>query len=786
MPKEISSIQHLIDEFLFKNRNKVVISHKKGYRTNSITGKDLQEKINKIRTIFRNQKIVKGDKIIVLGSPSIDWVAVYYACILSGVIAVPLDVLSDKNLVRKIQQQVKAKAMFQDRGLASIKLKTYYLNELDAVLQSIRPEILPKADVQSGDIFEIQYTSGTTGEPKGVILTHQNMTAGLNASLFIIPFAVHLRHLNLLPLSHIFGQMHGLFLPMYFSWHVFFLDTIQPKKIVSFIKNKKINSTILVPGILAALRKELEGKSLLFNLGIQFRIIGVGGASLDPELEKWWKQNGMFVVQGYGLTETASIISANSMLSTRTGSVGRISKDVSIQFGPDDEILVAGNNITSGYYKNQKKTQESFDNNWFKTGDVGFIKHGRLYLKERKKDVIVTETGLKAYPVDIETILNKINGMKESCVIEKDKKIHAVLILNKKIDPSEIIKKANEQLLSHQKISSFSIWPEPDFPKTPTDKIKKYIVQQEIGKVKGKEYKYENVLYSIIHDVLKPHQKITEDKKLVDLGMDSLKRVELLSELEKQFGVEIDEVKLDQHVTVAALENLMKEKAIHKIKFRTWPMDPFVRAIQKISQKLLWYPIIRIFTKTEYRGLEHLRDVPLPVIVATNHQSYWDPAIVAKKFQFKGAVAAHPEVVYGIGTKNIFLRAFRRSAGFLASFFFNAYPFGENIGTDTSLEFTGELLDRGYSIGIAPEGTRTLDGEIHKFRPGIGYLAVTMNVPVIPGRIRGMFYVLPRGRIIPRFGKSSVTFGKPIMPETFKGMSYIEATKLIEKKVKEL
>ncbi len=774
--KKIGSLQELIEHL----KPNILFAHKKGYRTLTLRGEELAEKIAKTRTFLKKEGLTKGDKLIILGMNSLEWIVVYFACIFSGIIVVPLDLLTNKVLLKKIQSQVKAKIIFQDIGLASLNIKRYYLEDLDQLIETSNEASKPdfkKISLKADDIIEIMYTSGTTGIPKGVILTHENIIAGINAAISSVPLKIKLKILNVLPLSHIFSQIYGLFLLIYFGHEIFFIDSIKSKKIISFIRNKNINSIVLVPGILDALKKELEGKSLILNLGVQFRLIGVGGAHLDTDLEKWWRRHLITVVQGYGLTETASVATVNSLLG-KTGSAGKIAKDVELKLGEDNEILIRGKNVMSGYYKNEEKTKQSFEQGWFKTGDIGEIKNGHLYIKERKKDVIITGSGLKAYPIDIESILNIISPVKESCVLEKDKKIRAVVILHKKADLPGIIKKANEKLLSHQKITSYSLWPYPDFPKTPTGKIKKFFILEEINKAKPIVYSYENKLQNIIHNVLKPYQKINQDSKLSDLGMDSLKRVELVSELENEFGIEIDETKLDQRTKVAELQKLIQESSVHRIRFRKWPLNPVLKIIRYIFQRILIFPIIRIFTKTNYSGLDNIPNGP--VIFASNHQSALDAPIIMKKIN-KVAVSADSYYVFGIGEKGL-QGLYRRLRGFFSALFFNAYPFGESIGTDASLEFTGEMLDRGYSILIFPEAHRTLNGEMQEFKSGVGYLALNMKTQVVPVKIEGLFQVLPAGKIIPRFHKSSIKFGKPIKLEG----SYLDATKIIGEKVKEL
>jgi long-chain acyl-CoA synthetase len=783
MAREVQSIPFLIEQSLVKGRNKPLFSHKKGYRTYSITGSELLSKVNKIRVLFSKNNIRKGDAIILLGSDHLEWIPVYFAAILSGVIAVPLDTLTDKTLLRKIQQQTNAKAIFQDKGLATTSSRIFYLDELDEKTEHLPSIPLTSIDAQPNDILEIMYTSGTTGEPKGVILTHENVLAGLNETINSVPLRLPFKYLVLLPLSHIFGQIQGLFLPLVYSYQAYFMDTIRPRKIVFFIKNKRINVMITVPGILASLRKELDGKSIPFKLGMQFRLIGVGGASLDPAVERWWKRRCVQVVQGYGLTETASTIAINNPFWTKTGSVGKLCKGVELQFGDDDEILVRGKNVTSGYYKNPQKTKDSFEYGWFKTGDVGELKHGYLYLKERKKDIIVTESGLKAYPIDIEEVLDNISGVKESCVLEKDKQIHAVLLLNRDLTPADIIQKANAKLLAHQKIADYSIWPEPDFPRTQTGKVKKFVVKEYLAKTQKMRFSYDSILYQIINVALRPNKKILPQTKLADLGMDSLRRIQLIAEIEKEFGVEVDEVKLTQYTTVADFETLIKEQRVRRAYLNTFSFSSLLKPFKFLLQRLFFYPLARFFTKTTYEGFQYVESLRTPCIFAANHESSWDPLIITKHFKQKVAAAAGSEFIFGIGKMSTWKRIYRRVIGVFAQTFYDSYPFGASIGTDTSLEFTGELIDRGYSIVIFPEGTRTTTGEMNAFKQGIGYLAVSMDVPIVPVRIRGLFRILPVRRFFPRFGPSTITFGKPFMVND---MSYVAATKLIEKKVREL
>tara|TARA_Y100000310_G_C20691737_1_gene822731 strand:- start:2008 stop:4359 length:2352 start_codon:yes stop_codon:yes gene_type:complete len=782
---EKENIQSVIENYLSNNKDKKVISQRKGYRTFSITGRELIGKIGKTMAFLQEKGAKKGDKIIIVGMNSIEWVVVYFSCIFSGITVVPLDVNVDKKLFKKIQNEVGAKAVFGDKRLIKkLGIKGFYLDELDSYIEEEKSTI-SKISVEPDDVFEIIYTSGATGEPKGVVLTYENMGAGLKAAISLIKLRFRLKILNLLPLSHIYSQMYGLFVLMEQNSEICFSNALIPGKIIDFVRNKRINVAIVVPGILEALRREIRGKWAWMEFGWQFRVIGVGGASLSLEEEKWWRKKGFLLVQGYGLTETCSVVSANEVGLTKKGSVGKVAQGIELKLGKDNEILVRGKNVFKGYYKNGKK--ESFENGWFKTGDIGEIKNGYVYIKGRKKDVIVTGSGLNVYPGDIEGVLGKVEGVKESCVLEKDGKIHAVLILRDKGNVESIIREANKKLLSHQRVQGYSVWPYRSFPKTALGKTRKFVVAQSIDKLKKGGFSYENKLLEVVNEILRPGKKISKKDKLVDLGMDSLKRLELIVEIEREFGVEVEETKLNQYVKVGQIQSLIGEKGKEKVKFRKWPLCFLTRIVRFVGQNFLFYPLAWVFTRPGYGGLENLRDIKRPVIFVSNHQSGIDGIILTRGLKGKIAIPSSPEIVFGINRKeskiNNILRRFR---GFLMTILYNAYSFGEKIGTERSLEFTGEFLDRDYSILVFPEGERTKDGKIKKFKPGIGYLALGMNVPIVPVRISGLFEALPYGKVLPKFIKVNMRIGKPILFKEIEDKNYIEVTSLIEKRVRAL
>jgi len=783
MRKKVVDVRQLIKDFLSSNKDKNVLFQKKGYRTYRITGGELFKIIGRIRALFEDLNIKRGDKIIIIGINSIELVSVQLACILSGVTFVPLDIMTDNKLFKKIKNKINAKVVFADKRLNLSKTtKTFYFEDLDSMLPN--NQVHKNINIKQKDILEIVFTSGSTGNPKGVVITYENVNNAIYeaSDQVYIPFSINV--LNLLPLSHIFSQIYGLFLAINQNHSMYFIDAILPRKIITFIKYKKINALLAVPGILEALKRNLKNRFPLLAFGPQFRIIDVGGASLDKELEDWWKKRLFIVSQGYGMTETTSVISANKIFHGRKGSVGQLVEGVTVKIGDGGEILVKGKNVSLGYYKDKEKTKQSNDNGWLKTGDIGELKKGYLYIKGRKKDIIITGSGLNVYPADIEKILEDIPGVKDNCVIEKDGKIHAVLITRK--NGSSVIKKANKKLLDHQKIQSFTIWPKPEFPKTSLGKTKKFVVKQKISSGKKSTEMYDNKLYDLVSKVLKPSVKIKKNSNLVDLGMDSLKRIELVAELEQEYDCEIDESKLDQNVRIKDVKKIIKNPPFI-VPFRFWQISWPVRLLRFFA-RIISHPFYLLFIKTKFKGTENLEVVKKgPVIYTSNHQSNLDAFVLLHKLSPKTAVAAHPKFTFGYGFGNNTLqRIIRRIFGYVVALFLNAYIFGEGYSTDKSLEDTGEFIDRGFSILIFPEGHISKDGKMLPLMKGIGFMAKHYNVPIIPIKIEGMHKVLNVRTNKFSLKKNEVRIGNAIHPNKFKNVSIDQANKIIENSIRKL
>ena len=294
-----------------------------------------------------------------------------------------------------------------------------------------------------------------------------------------------------------------------------------------------------------------------WSLGWKFWAFIVGAAPLTREVEEYWSGLGFAVIQGYGLTETAPVVTFNNPFAIAEGTVGKPVAGVEVKIAPDGEILVRGESVTSGYYRAPDETASAFENGWFRTGDIGtFDEAGNLTIRGRKKEMIVTPEGLNVFPEDVENVLNQLAGVRESAVVGKDR-VHAVLVLEDGANTDEIIRRANLQLEDHQKIRSVSVWPSDRLPRTEgTQKIKHREIQSwvESGASAVAASGHDRVI-----DLLQryaPHRTITSATTLDELGLSSLDRVELMVDLERHFDTSIDESLLTGTRTISELAEI--------------------------------------------------------------------------------------------------------------------------------------------------------------------------------------------------------------------------------------
>jgi long-chain acyl-CoA synthetase len=753
------------------------------------------------RAFAAQTKLAKADKVLVWAENRPEWIAVFWGCLLQGAVPVPVDYRASAEFLARIQIVAQARLLVMGDDVPEappLGIAVWRLRDLQW-----SGGASSRASVSRDDIAEVLFTSGATADPKGVIITHRNILANIVAveqevHKYVAKYRLAarllfpIRFLNLLPLSHMFGQSMATFVPPMLPGTVFFTRGFSPTDILRLIRKRHISVLVCVPRMLEVLREyaraELPDRRAAGGhaalrwwryrrihrlFGLKFWAFVVGAAPLDPELEAFWQELGFVVIQGYGLTETAPIVTLNHPFRTKPGTVGTPIAGVEVKISPEGEILVRGENVTSGYLNG---TASLTEDGWLRTGDAGVIDDGgRLQVRGRLNEMIVTPEGMNVFPADVERVLDRVPGVKESAVVG-DSAVHAVLVLDNGSDAEEIIRRANAQLEAHQRIRGFTVWASGPLPRTEgTRKLKRHEIQAWVAS--GGTAKAEP-RGGAVEDVLAryaPGRRIDRGTTLAELGLSSLERVELLIALEQRLGTTIDEGAFASACTAGDLEKIAEAEAAPAavVNFPRWNRGAAARLVRRTSLPTWVLPTAAIFSRVKAHGLEHLRKVEPPVIFASNHQSHLDvPSILLalpRPWRYRLAPAMSKEFFRA----HFYPDAHKRSEWFtntlnyyLASLMFNAFPLPQReTGARETVRYAGELAQEGWCVLIFPEGKISETGEIGPFMPGVGLLASRLRLPVVPVRLEGLTSVLHRSWKFPRRGRVSVTFGAPLSLE---------------------
>ncbi|HEU0022304.1 MAG TPA: AMP-binding protein [Dehalococcoidia bacterium] len=567
--------------------------------------------------LLQTRGLKKGDRAVIWAPNRPEWVLAYFGCLRAGVILVPLDVRSSTDFVIRIIERTGPKLAFSAKetanNLATLKLPTIALEDLAEVLEG-QLQSWTDPSITADDVAQLMFTSGTTGDPKGVILTHRNLMSNVMACRELVPVTSDSRLLSLLPLSHMMEQTGGLLVPLSRGASVVFPTSRQPRILFKTMQRDRITNLVIVPQALELLMSGIErevrarGKEkqwqfmlrvapfLPFPLrrwlfrevhrqfGGHLKYLISGGAYLNPVVEQKWAALGITILQGYGATEASPVISTNTFKHHRLGSVGQPLPGVALRLAEDGEILVKGDNVTPGYWQNPAATAAAFADGWYRTGDLGYLdRQGFLHLKGRKKDLIVLDNGQNVYPEDLETLLNLRPEVKDSVVLGLANerglvRVHAVLLMEEGGNAAEAVSSVNRLVSDHQRIRGFTLWPQEDFPRTHTMKIRKplvldFLTNQHQGEDKDPDAPEEpdpppqtrtpDLPTNDLHQLVAAHcdipvNRLAPDHQLeADLSLDSLGRVELLSSIEDQMGVYIDEPSIGPATTLGQLQALV-------------------------------------------------------------------------------------------------------------------------------------------------------------------------------------------------------------------------------------
>ena len=810
-------------------RGRDALLFKPAFRYQRWSYAQLWEESGQVATLLQRQGLEKGDQAILWGPNCPQWVLAFFGCMRAGVILVPLDVRSAPDYVERVISRTEPSVAFTSRytpkGDVDLGVPEITFEEMEEAIHGLpQPE---DVEIAPSDLAEIMFTSGTTGDPKGVMLTHRNLLANVEGVCQYIKCPPDSRLLSILPLSHMYEQMGGLFVALQSGASVTYPTSRQPTVLSRTMRERRITTLLLVPQGLELLMNGIErevrrqGKEALWakllkiaektpfrlrralfrrvhkQFGGKLDFIVSGGAALDYELGRKWELLGVKIIQGYGTTEAAPVISNHTITERRFDSTGRPLPNVEVKISHEGEILVRGDNITPGYWRAREETAAVFDGDWYMTGDLGFFdEEGFLHIQGRKKDMIVLPSGQNVFPDDIQAVITRHPNVNDAAVVGLERgsavEVHAALILEDPEAAQTAVEWANGQLAEQQRIRGFTIWHDEDFPRTHTLKVKKQLVIDAIlgksepettapARAAGGETATgpRGVLQIVAELSRRSVEDIREDLTLGgDLDLDSLGRVELLSAVEAELGVYMDENQLGSETTVGELAALVEQGSANPpvLSFPSWGMRWWCRMARGALQRSVLFPATWLAYGLKIEGRENLQGLDGPVLFASNHNLGLDNPLIIKsipqRWRRRMAIAGAAEL-----WRNPVWWTLNPLLG-------NGFPLAREGAVRPSLENMGRIMDTGWSVLIYPEGELTVGGPIKPFMPGTGLVAVEGRVPVVPLRLRIDRMGTPARFPILRRGRVEVRLGAPLRFPA--GTDYAEATEAIEEAVKGL
>ena len=783
------------------------------FRTRKWRYRDLARLVPRVAGVLAGVGIEQGDRVVIWAVNRPEWGIAFLGASHAGAVLVPLDVRTPADLAQKIVERTTPKlvlASAQTLAAASaLGLPVLPIEPLPDLARTVKP--LASPEIAPDDLAEIVFTSGTTGEPKGAMISHRNLVSNAKVLVEVFTMAPAERLLSVLPLSHLFEQVPGFLAPLVAGASVVYPVSRQPAVLMRTFRDFRATMLLIVPQGLKLLDNAIERRvdssgrrksferlhawarrlpmpvrrvlfrPVLSAFGGRLRTIAVGGAAMDVALARRWGEMGVEVLQGYGATEMSPVVSFTRPGRNRMGTVGEPVPGVELQVAPDGEVWVRGPGRFAGYWQDPDATAAVIDRDgWYHTGDLGSLgADAQLTLHGRKKEMLALADGSKVYPEDIEAILAADPRVRDAAVVgltrDGELRVHAVLLTAQADEADAIVRRANTRLTGSQQIRSHSIWPDDDFPRTPTQKVKKRLVVDRLGQEQQVAEPASEAaraaqpnaatrtgtdgLFGLVAGVANvPPGSVNAASRLSsDLGMDSLARVELLGVIEEEQGAYIDDSALDPDATVEELAAMVEaaRDARRETGIFGWPLNPLVRVLGLGIQELLIAPILGLFYRVRITGEEKLIELEGPVIFLPNHCLHTDNAIILTSLPFRWrwnlTVAAAADDIFG-----------NRIRGLGAAVIGNAFPVAREGAIRRSLELLGARLDRDFSVLIYPEGKLTVGGPMQPFKSGAGLIAVEGATPVVPMKVKihRMSRIDAAGA--PLRGDVELLFGDPI------------------------
>lgn len=805
----------------------------------------------------------KGDHVLLFAENSPQWGMCHLGAVLAGLVVVPIDWQTWHREVWSVAAFTDARAILAStKALARLTTEELSANEssktprlllsvnrfaepfaLPNLPRSTSPpivlEVATSPSVDPDDPVAIVFTTGTMVNPKGAVHTHRTFLSNVRGVNYYLSVSEADRLVSVLPLYHCLEFTCGFLMALYGGAQVTYSHSLKPRVIIDLMKETRATCLLGVPTLFSLIREDIErrilksassflrsnlletsqrvnfsldqrfgaslAKRLFGNVHQEFggnvRVLVSGGSSLGSSLYRYFKALGMPIYEGYGLTETAPVLTVNPLDQSREASAGKPLPGVELRlYRPDrdgvGEIIVRTPSLMLGYYRNDEATRAVIRDGWFHTGDLGWVDmDGFVYVTGRCKDVIVTGAGKNVYPTDLEAIYSTLPAVGEICVVGVrsglTEDVHAVVVPETSLQSMPIdharkevqrqIQELARELPSYHRFQQVHVQFEA-LPREGDGSLDRKAVWEAVvagqlkqGKVVAAGKTVSGVREKILLELARLSglgvEEIDETKNLyTDLGLDSLMAVELLLFVERELGLVIPDERVPEFQTVGDIVDELRRLESAALTPGEKGTDQIVRsalpyenrpALQRGLMNLSFRLLTTVFRRVFHLDIHYPERLPRtgPFILAGNHTSHLDSgAVIATLVETLGFAAARR--LHVVGARDYFFDS--RLKGWAFSTLLNVVPIERDEVGLQGLRLVGSILRRGEAVLIFPEGTRSRSGELQTFRPGVGLLAWEYDVPVVPLYLSGTFEALPAGRLLPQRGKVSVWVGEPL------------------------
>ena len=772
------------------------------------------------------------NRVLLVSENQPEWCIAYLAAVQIGATVVPLDAQTPTREILAIAEfteatLILASANVLDQSGDALSAAGQALHNINENCEGVgtdtedgrtwRAEIpadFPDVAVTPETVASIIFTMGTTVEAKGAMLTHGGFISNVQAVAKALPPTDTERIMSALPLYHALSFSCSLLMALYSGTTATYVNALRPTTLLKTMREAKTTAFIGVPRLFQMLHSTIErqaaradtpGETLAEKvqavMGGEIRVLVSGGAPLSDAIYDGFQKFGMTLYQGYGMTETAPVLSVNPYLKSRRGSVGPAVEGVELRVdNPDSdgigEIIAKGPSTMKGYYQNPDATEKAIRNGWLYTGDLGYMDaDGYLYLVGHCKDIIVPASGKNVYPVELEALYRESPAIADIAVVGmpyedgSDTAIHAVIVPTTpdaatQSEIQEHLQACAKALPSYQQFHKFHIT-EDALPRAADGTIDRQRLRHRLtARLKEMERLQEDAAATVDSDAanasrtdipeemlstlarlarMPTHQIRRESRLDTDLGLDSLTRLDLLLVLENRLGETIPDALLANLETVGDVVNLTETFHTETVTATDRREKKEAPAFREVPR---WYArafraaftsIYRRYFSLKCYGLEHIPQGK-PYIIMPNHTSHLDTLTVIT------ALGTKAYRLWTLAARDYWFAT--RLQGWFARTCLNALPI-EREGNFTEflqdLRAANEAMALNNGLLIFPEGTRSLDGNLQPFKPGVlSLLIYGPNVPIIPAYIEGTYHALPKGQNVPKRHPVRIIFGEPL------------------------